>query len=607
MHETEQSRKPLALLGFYLRGHERTLFGALLFALISQIFLMMDPLILRHVLDQYVLRRSDFSPHGFLLRVIFWLSLILVAALIAWVARGFQTQSVCSLAQRVSNQIYSDGMSHSLEISYAELEQRRSGDTMSQLQRTRREVELFLTSAVNVLFTSLVGLAFVILYAARLHWSVPLFLVVTAPMVMFFSVLLSRKVRSTQEEIVKQSSVLAGSAGESLRNMELVKSLGLTGNEVSRFRTGSDRILELELRRIRHARIYSFFHGAGVHIVRVSLFLLLLYLFSVGKGTVGQFFSLFLYSYFILGPMQDLGNVISQYRELEASLTAFSELMDHPRESKPVVPVSISALETLEFDGVSFTYGITGSGHGPAAQGISFRASRGETIAFVGQSGAGKSTLIKLLSGLYPPTEGRILFNGISSSEVDWNSLRNRTGLVTQETHLFSGTIRENLIFAAPDATEDECLLALQQAAVTSLLERGRDGLDSKVGEGGLQLSGGERQRLAIARALLRRPQLVLFDEATSALDSITEQAIGETIRNLATANQIISIVISHRLATVTRADCIYVLAKGRIIESGTHESLLAENGLYCDMWQRQTGSIAGSTETQVAGNIQYQ
>ena len=607
MHETEQSRKPLALLGFYLRGHERTLFGALLFALVNQIFLMIDPLILRHVLDQYVMRRDDFSPHGFLLGVIFWMSLILVAALIAWVARGFQTQSVCSLAQRVSNQIYSDGMSHSLEISYAELEHRRSGDTMSQLQRTRREVEIFLTSAVNVLFTAVVGLIFVILYAARLHWSVPLFLGVTAPMVMFFSVLLSRKIRSTQEEIVKQSSVLVGSAGESLKNMELVKSLGLTGNEVSRFRTGSDRILELELRRIRHARIYSLFHGAGVHIVRVSLFLLLLYLFSLGKGTVGQFFSLFLYSYFILGPLQDCGNVIGQYRELEATLTAFGELMDHPRESKPVEPVSISVLETLEFDSVSFTYGLTGSGHGPAAQGISFRASRGETIAFVGQSGAGKSTLIKLLSGLYPPSEGRILFNGISSSEVDWNSLRNRTGLVTQETHLFSGTIRENLMFAAPDATEDECLLALQQAAVTSLLERGRDGLDSKVGEGGLQLSGGERQRLAIARALLRRPQLVLFDEATSALDSVTEQAIGETIRNLAIANQFITIVISHRLATVARADCIYVLAKGHIVESGKHERLMANNGLYCDMWQRQSGNIAGSTETQVAGNVSYQ
>ncbi|MBB5059622.1 ATP-binding cassette subfamily B protein [Granulicella aggregans] len=607
MHETEQSRKPLALLGFYLRGHERALFGALLFALVSQIFLMIDPLILRHVLDHYVLRRSDFSPQGFLLRVIFWLTLILAAALIAWIARGFQTQSVCSLAQRVSTQIYSDGMSHSLEISYAELEQRRSGDTMSQLQRTRREVELFLTSAVNVLFTSLVGLAFIIIYASRLHWSVPLFLLVTAPMVMFFSILLSRKVRSTQEEIVKQSSVLAGSAGESLKNMELVKSLGLTGNEVSRFRTGSARILELELRRIRQARIYSFFHGAGVHIVRVSLFLLLLYLFSVGKGTVGQFFSLFLYSYFILGPMQDLGNVISQYRELEASLIAFGELMDHPKESRPVEPVSISVLDTLEFDGVSFSYGPTGCGHGPAAQAISFRASRGETIAFVGQSGAGKSTIIKLLSGLYSPSEGRILFNGVSSSEVDWNCLRNYTGLVTQETHLFSGTIRDNLIFAAPDATEDECLTALQQAAVTSLLERGRDGLNSRVGEGGLQLSGGERQRLAIARALLRRPQLILFDEATSALDSITEQAIGGTIRNLATANQIITIVISHRLATVIRADRIYVLAKGRIVESGTHEALLASDGLYCDMWQRQSGSFAGSTETQVGGNISYQ
>ena len=599
MNEINEPRSPLALLASYLRGHRRTLLGALGFAFVNQVFLMMDPLILRHVLDHYVMRRSQWPAQEFLFRVIFWLTLILGAALIAWIARGFQIQAVSSLAQRVSSLMYGDGMSHSLEIPYAEFERRRSGETMSQLQRMRREVELFLTSAVNILFTSLVALVFVVLYAARVHRSLALFLLASAPMLTFFSVLLSRKVRSLQEQIEEQGNALAGSASESLRNIELVKSLGLTGSEVSRFRTSSDQILTLELRRIRYARIYSLFHGAGVHTVRVSLILLLLYLLSLGQITIGQFFSLFLYSYFVLGPMQEFGAVVSQFRELEASLIAFRKLLDHPRETVPAQPVSISVLEDLEFDGVGFSYG---SADRPAVQGISFHVSKGETIAFVGPSGAGKSTLVKLLSGLYSPSEGCILFNGIRSSEIDWNHLRNRTGLVTQEAHLFAGTIRQNLSFAAPDATEEECLLALRHAAALPLLHRGGLGLETMIGEGGMQLSGGERQRLAIARALLRRPEVVIFDEATSSLDSITEQEISEAIRRLAAENNIITIVISHRLATVVHAERIYTLAKGRVVEAGTHEDLLAQNGLYRNLWQRQTGGIGACSVAQGAG-----
>jgi ATP-binding cassette subfamily B protein len=491
--------------------------------------------------------------------------------------------------------MYSDGVSHSLEIPYAELERRRSGDTISQLQRMRREVELFVTASVNVLFTSFVGLTFVVAYASQLHWTIPVFLVLTAPALMFFSVLLSRKVGSIQKQIVEQGNAMSGAAGESLRNVELVKSLGLTDNEVSRFRATSDQILKLELRRIRYARMYSLVHGAGVHVVRISLFLLLLDLLSMRLLTVGQFFSLFLYSYFIIGPMQEFGAVVSQYRELEASLVEFGRLLDHPREIVPVEPVSINELEQLEFADVSFTYGSAVSAKRPAIQKINFRAAKGEMIAFVGQSGAGKSTLIKLLSGLYPPSQGEILFNGICSSHIEWDSLRKKIGLVTQETHLFSGTVRDNLKFAAPDATEQECLRALEGAAATSLC------LDAVIGEAGMQLSGGERQRLSIARALLRKPQLIVFDEATSAVDSITEHQIGKTIRAIAAANQIITIVISHRLTSVMQADRIHTLAYGHIVEAGTHDELLAHPGPYRTMWQSQIGPSGENAEAEAA------
>jgi ATP-binding cassette subfamily B protein len=221
---------------------------------------------------------------------------------------------------------------------------------------------------------------------------------------------------------------------------------------------------------------------------------------------------------------------------------------------------------------------------------ISFRVARGETIAFVGPSGAGKTSLVKLLVGLYRPESGHIFYNGTPEDQVAIEDLREKIGFVTQDTQLFSGSIRENLQFVRPDATDEECLEVLRQAAVEGLLLRANRGLDSKIGEGGVKVSGGEKQRLSIARALLRRPQLLVFDEATSSLDSLTEEEISETIRDVAVSRDAITILIAHRLSTILHADCIYVLERGQIVESGRHENLLEKDGLYSAMWRQQVG-----------------
>jgi ATP-binding cassette subfamily B protein len=249
--------------------------------------------------------------------------------------------------------------------------------------------------------------------------------------------------------------------------------------------------------------------------------------------------------------------------------------------------VVVDPLTAVGFDQVAFTHRSASS---PALENVSFEVRRGETVAFVGPSGSGKTTLVKLLVGLYRPEAGRVRYDGHPAEEVDLDRLRERIGLVTQDTQLFSGTIRENLLFVRPDATDEECLEVLHQAACQSLLARAPRGLDTVIGEGGVKVSGGERQRLAIARALLRRPYLLVFDEATSALDSLTEDDISHTIRDVATRGDAITILIAHRLSTVMHADRIYVLERGHVVEEGRHEELVAEKGLYYAMWRQQVG-----------------
>lgn len=289
---------------------------------------------------------------------------------------------------------------------------------------------------------------------------------------------------------MRETTALAGATTESLRNIELVKSLGLAQQEIAHLNATTAKILKLELKKVKYLRSLSFIQGTFVNFLRTAIQFLMLYLIFTQRITVGQFFSLFIYSFFIFGPLQELGNVVNTWRETEASLENFETILALEPEPRPENPVVIGPLETLHFDEVTFQHPTATR---PALSQISFEVHRGETIAFVGPSGSGKTTLVKLLVGLYRPQSGHIYYNGTREDEIGIDGLREKIGFVTQDAQLFSGSIRENLQFVQPGATDEECFTVIRQAAVETLLARAENGLDTLIGEGGVKVSGGKK------------------------------------------------------------------------------------------------------------------
>ncbi|HSY76101.1 MAG TPA: ABC transporter ATP-binding protein [Bacteroidia bacterium] len=579
----------MKLLYSYLKNYKWLLLLALGLAAINQVFSLFDPMIFQRMVDNYLSKidKVSFTDSVYFKGVLTLIGFSLGVAMVSRIAKNFQDYFTNVVTQKVGVQIYTDGLRHSLELPYSVFEDQRSGETLGILQKVRSDVEKIVLSAVSVLFTTLVGIVFVFVYAMRIYWLIAPVYFSLVPILGFVSSYLSKRIKTVQKKIVTETTALAGSTTESLRNIELVKSLGLTDQEVNRLNSTTTKILGLELKKLRFIRFISFIQGTTINFLRNCLMFMFTYLIFRHRLSLGQMFALQFYSFFIFGPLQELGNIINTFRETEVSLGNFQKILDTPKEPKPTNPININTIETLEFDDVSFKHQ-TAKNH--ALENISFKAGRGQTIAFAGPSGSGKTTLVKLLVGLYTPPTGKVLYNDVSGKDIDLDKLREQIGLVTQDSQLFSGSIKENLLFVAPNATDEECLDVLHKAACENLLARADKGLDTVIGEGGVKVSGGEKQRLSIARALLRKPSLLVFDEATSALDSLTEEEISKTIRDVSQNSSLITILIAHRLSTIMHADKIYVLEKGHVIESGKHNELLELKGLYYAMWRQQIG-----------------
>ena len=590
----------MKILWKYLKPYHGWIILSLALAGLAQILSLYDPVIFGNIIDEYALNPGTKTEDELVRGVAFWLAIAVGIALAARVLLAFKDYVMRMVVQKFGMQVFNDGLRQTLRLPYQEFEDQSSGEILSILQKVRGDTERFITNFINILFSSLVGIGFLIWYAFTKHWAlIPVFLIGVVLLGGLTSIL-SRSIKTLQRSLIRQNRQMSGTITESLRNIELVKSLGLTYPEIRRLRQHTQEIYDLEMGKVKKVRTLSFFQGAILTVLKQSILFILLWLIFRKVLSPGELISMQFISTGIIGPLQDLGGIILSYREAEASLQLFNELMLKQPEYRPEEPVDIGAIEHLRFANVQFRHR---NAKVNAIENISFEAAVGDTIGFVGPSGSGKSTLVKLLVGLYTPVSGEILYDNISSRDIRYNRMRRQLGFVTQDTQLFSGTIRDNMKFVKPDATDEEIWTALEKAAAAPMVRNSSNGLDTLLGESGRKLSGGEKQRLSIARALLRQPRILIFDEATSALDSLTEEQITETVKEISARRQQITILIAHRLSTIMHADTIYVLEKGKVVEQGPHHELVDKKGLYYAMWRQQIGerkTFVTETEAEV-------
>jgi len=421
----------MKILFKYLRPHRNLIFLALLLAGVAQLLTLVDPVIFGKIIDRYATNKDNLSENELLSSILYWLGIAFAIAVLARLSKAAQDYIMRKAVAGFGMSIFNDGLKQTLRLSYQEFEESRSGTTLSVLQKVKTDAERFINAFINVLYSSLIGVGFLIWYSISKNWLlVPVFFIGVL-LLGSLTGLVSKKIKGIQKSINRQTDKQAGVITESLRNIELVKSLGLTFAEIRRLNEQTKRIYNLEMIKAKKVSFLSFLQGNLLNLLKQSILFILLWLIFRKVLTTGELIAMQFISTAIFTPLQDLGNMIILYREADASLKTFDRLMNRPIEKRPENSVEVGKLESLEFSNVLFRHKTAGYN---AIDDISFRISLGQTIAFVGPSGSGKSTLVKLLVGLYTPVSGTIRFNELNSDTIQYNPLRRQIGFVTQDT-----------------------------------------------------------------------------------------------------------------------------------------------------------------------------
>jgi len=514
------------------------------------------------------------------------IALVFTAMLVQAITSFSLTQLLSKAGQRLIAEMRRQVQRHVGLLSVSYYDENRTGTLvariMTDVEGVRNLVGTGLVEFVGGLLTAV--LAFLYL----LHRSVTVTLTVFAVMGAFVFVLQYgfKVIRPIFRERSKINAEVTGRLTESLGGVRVIKGYHAEEREAGVFSAGVERLLSNVMKSLTMTSSLSAASTTVLGLVSALVMWLGGHHVLAGTWTVGDYFSYNMFLAFMIAPVFQIVNIGTQLTEAFAGLDRTGEIMSELEENQsPDRTAKMPPIQgTVRFEDVEFAY----DPEKPVLHGISFVAEPGTVTALVGSSGSGKSTVISLLCAFHTPSKGRVLVDGMDLAHVDLNTFRSQLGVVLQDSFLFDGTIRENILFSRPDATEEQFLFACRTARVDEFTERFPDAYDTIVGERGVKLSGGQRQRLSIARALLAEPRILILDEATSSLDSESEAMIQAGLNQLMQGRT--TFVIAHRLSTIRRADQILVVEGGLIVERGNHDQLFALGGRYYDLYMRQHG-----------------
>jgi subfamily B ATP-binding cassette protein MsbA len=515
-----------------------------------------------------------------------FIALVFSAMVVQAITSFSLTQLLSKAGQRLIAEMRRQVQRHVGLLSVSYYDENRTGTLvariMTDVEGVRNLVGTGLVEFVGGLLTAVLAFLFL------LHRSVEVTLTVFAIMGSFVFVLqyAFRIIRPIFRERAKINAEVTGRLTESLGGVRVIKGYHAEEREAGVFSRGVERLLTNVMKSLTMTSSMAAASTTVLGLVSAIVMWLGGHRVLAGAWTVGDYFSYNMFLAFMIAPVFQIVNIGTQLTEAFAGLDRTNEIMSELEENQsPERTVKIPPIQgTVRFENVEFAY----DADKPVLHGVSFLAEPGTVTALVGSSGSGKSTMISLLCAFHTPSKGRVLVDDVDLAHVDLNTFRSQLGVVLQESFLFDGTIRENILFSRPDATEEEFLFACRTARVDEFAERYEEAYDTIVGERGVKLSGGQRQRLSIARALLAEPRILILDEATSSLDSESEAMIQAGLSQLMQGRT--TFVIAHRLSTIRRADQILVVEGGLIVERGNHAELFALRGRYYDLYMRQHG-----------------
>lgn len=590
--QTTSSFAALARLLRYARGYRRQIIAATTCSIINKLFDIAPEILIGVAIDVVVNQEESFVAGLGFETAQEQITVLAVLTFFIWAGESlfeYLFQILWrNLAQRLQSDLRQDAYEHAQRLDMSFFEARSSGQLVATMNDDVNQLERFLDGGANAMIQVLVTVIAVGAVFFVLSPLIALLAFTPIPLIIWGAFYFQRKAGPLYADVREKVGDLSSRLANNLGGIATIKSFTAEQREAARLKQSSEAYVEANRRAIRIS-------SAFIPVIRMAILAGFLATFTVGgmmalEGTlnVGAYGVLVFLTQRLLWPLTGLAEVIDLFERAMASTRRILDLLAEPVHVRDEggKPLQTPVKGDVTFENVSFHYPASGAG----IRDISLNVPAGNTLALVGATGSGKSTLVKLLLRFYDPSNGEIRIDGQPVRELSLNSLRGAIGLVSQDVYLFEGSIRENLAYGNPRATEAEIIEAARTAEAWSFIESLPEGLDTPVGERGVRLSGGQRQRLSLARALLKDPPILVLDEATSAVDNETEAAIQRSLKRIGHNRTVI--MIAHRLSTIVVADAIAVIENGKVQELGTHRELLEQGGAYAKQWQVQTGQL---------------